>query len=128
MKLFSVAKYIYVVEMKQKRDKSVLRIVVKSLVVVKLVSVAKYKNVMEIIQKKKKKVVAENVIAVKLLSVAKCKKCGKEIVVKTLIVMLTIIIIEIKTAIVVKLISVAKNKYVGEINEKRNRGVRGIVA
>ena len=56
------------------------------------------------------------------------QKCVKEIVVKTLIVMLTIIIIEIKTAIVVKLLSVAKNKYVGEINEKRNKGVRGMVA
>ena len=56
------------------------------------------------------------------------QKCVKEIVVKTLIVMLTTIIIEIKTAIVVKLLSVAKNKYVGKINEKRNKGVRGMVA
>ena len=70
---------IYVVEMKQKRDKGVLRIVVKSLVVVKLVSVAKYKNVMEMIQEKKKKVVAENVIAVKLLSEAKCKNVLKKL-------------------------------------------------
>ena len=56
------------------------------------------------------------------------QKCIKETVVKTVIVMLTIIIIEIKTAIVVKLLSVAKNKYVGEINQKRNKRVRGMVA
>ena len=46
----------------------------------------------------------------------------------TLIIMLTNIIIEIKTVIVVKLLSVAKNKYVGEINEKRNKVVRGMLA
>ena len=94
----------------------------------KLVSVAKYKNVMEMIHEKKIKSCSRKCDCSEAVKCSKMQKGVKEIVVKTLIVMLTIIIIEIKTVIVVKLFSVAKNKYVGEIIEKRNKEVRGMVA